>query len=186
MSRAEFAKACENFASEISFEAADSRANVISALNTTAASMLPPCCSVSGSIIAFPWPRWPPTPGTGEARIRAYIPHRDYGKVHKGFWGYSYFQYDADEDVYICPNGKKLRLKGFIRSGRQWDYQADAADCRVCTLRAQWTKSKSGRRVLRSIYQPFYTEADRIQARPRVVSLKPTLRSRARRWGELG
>ncbi len=33
--------------------------------------------------------------------ISAYIPHRDYKKVHKGFWGYSYFQYYADEDVYI-------------------------------------------------------------------------------------
>ena len=61
-----------------------------------------------------------------------------------------------DEDVYICPKGKKLRLKGFTWSGRQWDYQADAADCRVCTLRPQCTKNRAGRRVLRIIYQPYY------------------------------
>lgn len=44
--------------------------------------------------------------------IRAYIPHRDYGDVHKGFWGFSYFQYHPKEDVYTCPDGKKLEMKG--------------------------------------------------------------------------
>ena len=48
---------------------------------------------------------------------------------------------------------------------RQGDHQA-AADYRVWTLCLQCTKNKAMRRVLRSIYQSYYAEADRIQASP--------------------
>ena len=158
----------------------DNRANVITALDTTAAAVDDPIPAPAMLQRLREYHGLPVATVAADTRygrgwfyqrlalmgIRAYIPHRDYGNVHKGFWGYSHFQYDPDEDVYICPNGKKLRLKRYIWSDRQWDYQADAADCRVCTLRPQCTKNKAGRRVLRSIYQPYIAEADRIQATP--------------------
>jgi len=158
----------------------DNRANVITALDNTAASVDDPIPAPAMLQRLREYHGLPVATVAADTRygrgwfyqrlvlmgIKTYIPHRDYGKVHKGFWGYSHFQYDADQDVYICPNGKKLKMKGFDWPGRQWHYQANAADCRVCTLRPQCTKDKAGRRVFRSLYQPYYAEADRIQATP--------------------
>ena len=52
--------------------------------------------------------------------IRGCIPHRDYGKAHKGFWGYSHFQSDPDEDVYSIVRGRSFGSKassGRVASG---------------------------------------------------------------------
>ncbi len=45
-------------------------------------------------------------PKAGADGDQGHSPHRDYGKGHKGFRGYCYFQYDADQDVYIGKGGK--------------------------------------------------------------------------------
>ena len=156
----------------------DSRANVITALDATNASMddpipVPAMLQHLKKELGLPVATVAADKRYGRGwfyerlalmGIRPYILRRNYGNVHKGFWGFSHFQYHPEEDVYTCPNGKKLRLKGFDWSGRQWHYQAIAADCRICKLRPQCTSNKAGRRVFRSIYQPYYAEADRLVA----------------------
>ena len=47
------------------------------------------------------------------------------------------FSYDETQDVYLCPNGKHLKLHSLHRSasGLYWVYLADKQDCRSCPLR---------------------------------------------------
>lgn len=47
------------------------------------------------------------------------------------------FPYDEAEDVYLCPNGKKLRARRLYRSasGLFWEYWADRKDCSGCPMR---------------------------------------------------
>ena len=47
------------------------------------------------------------------------------------------FSYDETQDVYLCPNGKHLKLHSLRRSasGLYWVYLADKQDCRSCPLR---------------------------------------------------
>lgn len=47
------------------------------------------------------------------------------------------FHYDKEQDIYICPNEKVLRIKRLYRSdsGLFWEYWADREDCGKC----QWS-----------------------------------------------
>lgn len=48
------------------------------------------------------------------------------------------FRYDKEQDIYICPNKKVLRVKRLYRSGSGlfWEYWAEREDCGKC----QWRK----------------------------------------------
>lgn len=50
------------------------------------------------------------------------------------------FRYDKEQDIYICPNEKVLRVKRLYRSdsGLFWEYWAERADCGKC----QWSKKR--------------------------------------------
>jgi hypothetical protein len=72
----------------------------------------------------------------------------------------SSFQYDADRDVYICPEGKQSVRKSYNRKSEGHQYIFDKQTCRACPLRSQCTESeKSGRTVFRSDYVAIYEEA---------------------------
>ena len=66
------------------------------------------------------------------------------------------FFYDETQDLYRCPNGKELRVKGLYRSasGVYWEYWADRVDCQGCPLRAKCLseKDKRGARKLLDTY----------------------------------
>ncbi len=63
------------------------------------------------------------------------------------------FHYDPESDSYTCPEGKKLAHRA-TRRGRvgvvHQVYQARAADCRDCPLRAGCKPGKHGRLIVRS------------------------------------
>ena len=63
------------------------------------------------------------------------------------------FRYDPESNAYICPQGKKLAHRS-TRRGRvgvvHQVYQARAADCRDCPLRAGCKPGQQGRMIVRS------------------------------------
>ena len=69
----------------------------------------------------------------------------------------SAFHYDKEQDIYICPNGKTLRLTFLLRgpSGLSLQYHPDKQDCLACPLREQcMTGKQQVRKVERSYFRP--------------------------------
>jgi hypothetical protein len=60
------------------------------------------------------------------------------------------FAYDAGADASCCPGSQMLRFLSQSERTHRRIYQAPAAACAMCTLRAQCTTSPRGRRVSRS------------------------------------
>lgn len=69
------------------------------------------------------------------------------------------FSYDAEKDVYHCPNGKELRVKGLYRSasGVYWEYWADRGDCQSCPSREKCLSEndkRGARKLLDTYFRP--------------------------------
>ena len=74
------------------------------------------------------------------------------------------FSYDAERDVYICPNGRPLKTSGTVHDGRVRNHLSQPGDCRVCKLKERCTRAPF-RKVARDINE---------EARDHVRSLKGT------------
>lgn len=69
------------------------------------------------------------------------------------------FTYDEEQDRYICPDGKALRLNTLRRSsgGLHWVYSADRCDCQACPLRESCLsecRKEGSRKLERSYFEP--------------------------------
>ena len=67
------------------------------------------------------------------------------------------FRYDKEQDIYICPNEKALRLTYLLRSpsGLSLAYCPDKHDCLACALREQCMTAKQRvRKVEHSYFRP--------------------------------
>lgn len=67
------------------------------------------------------------------------------------------FRYDKEQDIYICPNKKVLRVKRLYRSGSGlfWEYWAEREDCGKC----QWRKKclcQSDRQGARKLSDSYF------------------------------
>jgi hypothetical protein len=69
------------------------------------------------------------------------------------------FTYDANQDVYLCPNGERSVRKNHTPQLEGSQYRFDKATCLACPLYTQCTTSKHGRSVFRSDYVSLYEEA---------------------------
>ena len=87
-------------------------------------------------------------------RIHAYMPLSRVGQ-RAGMLGDQDFPYDAAADVYHCLGGAVLRFLAQSETTHRRIYQAPAAACRDCALRDQCTTSPRGRRISRSIDEPY-------------------------------
>ena len=67
------------------------------------------------------------------------------------------FSYDAEQDTYICPTGKQLRLNTLHRSasGLYWLYQADKQDCQSCPQQEKCL-SENDRRGARKLERSYF------------------------------
>jgi transposase len=98
-----------------------------------------------------------------ERRMDAYIPDSQFRsrdprfprtnrrREHKGLFAQDRFRFDAKRKVYVCPNGKQLKLnaKGVRVGGFEgWRYEARKQDCQSCPLKAQCLKKGARRRKL--------------------------------------
>ena len=75
--------------------------------------------------------------------ITPYIPVLDRKAQTFGKLTRDAFDYDADKDVYVCPQGHELPLRSVNTETRVKRYQAKASQCRDCPLRAQCTDAPS-------------------------------------------
>ena len=120
--------------------------------------------------------------------IRAYVPLSDVGK-RPGFFGPEAFSYDAEQDIYTCPNGAVLRFRGNHYAARARAYQAPASACGACPLKARCTDSRKGRIFTRSFDEAYLdrvrgyheTDAYRKAMRKRSVWVEP-LFGEAKDW----
>ena len=87
-----------------------------------------------------------------DAGIRAYLPLADF-EGRTSFFGKSQFVYDADRDLYVCPQGEELRRYTLINRDRAVSYKAAA--CNACPLKSDCTKSSKGRLVRRSFDEAY-------------------------------
>jgi transposase len=126
-----------------------------------------------------------------DAGIRAYVPLPNFTE-RTGFYGADRFTYDADLDVYRCPNDAVLRPRKTSYTKGAVVYQADAASCNACQLKAACTESEHGRLLQRPIESAYLdrvrgyhqTEPYQKAMRKRQVWVEP-LFGEAKEWHHL-
>ncbi|MDP9362980.1 MAG: IS1182 family transposase [Chloroflexota bacterium] len=89
-----------------------------------------------------------------DEHIRAYGPLSAVGQ-RPGLFRDTDFVYDAAADVYRCPGDQTLRFISQCDQTQRRVYEAPAAACRSCALKAQCTTSQRGRRVGRSLNETY-------------------------------
>jgi transposase len=123
-----------------------------------------------------------------ESGIRAYVPLPDW-EGRSPYFGPSLFVYDRQHDVYHCPQGETLRRAKVKWTERRVYYQADAAACNACPVKAQCTASDWGRGIVRLFDADYLdrvrgyheTEAYKKAMRKRKVWIEP-LFGEAKQW----
>jgi transposase len=123
-----------------------------------------------------------------EQQIRAYVPLPDFDQRTK-FFGQRDFRYDAERDVYICPNGEELHYAASSSTEDYRRYWAKAKVCNACPLKAQCTTSSRGRRLSRHVAEAYFervrtyhmTEAYKKAIRKRSVWVEP-LFAEGKQW----
>ena len=112
-----------------------------------------------------------------EAGLITYVPEPQSGAAnHRGVFANRRFHYDAERDLYRCPQGEELGFRGLNeKKGKQYRIYKTKA-CNGCPLRTQCTTSKNGRKILRWVDQEVL---ERLQARnrgrPELLKLRKTL-----------
>jgi transposase len=85
-----------------------------------------------------------------EKDITPHIPVWERYERTDGMFSRLDFTYDAERDVYICPNGQFLRTTGTVHDGRARNYLSQSGECRVCELKERCTRGPI-RKITRDI-----------------------------------
>lgn len=98
--------------------------------------------------------------GTGEMLgwlvdhdIEPHIPVWDKGGRKDGTFSRENFVFEAERDVYSCPNGKSLRTTGTVHDGKTLRYRASKADCTDCPLKSRCCPNTPARYIPRDIHE---------------------------------
>src|SRR4051794_9593156 len=95
-----------------------------------------------------------------DQKIHAYVPLPDFDQ-RTPFYGASRFTYDPECDEFRCPQDHPLRRSHAKYTEGVVVYQAEAATCNACPMKAACTESSQGRQVRRSLYAEYL---DRVRA----------------------
>jgi transposase len=75
--------------------------------------------------------------------VEATVPNGQVGKGGEGVYGLEKFQYCAEKDVYVCPNGKELlRHADLVERGSTYHIYYHTKACVECPLKESCTKGK--------------------------------------------
>ena len=96
-----------------------------------------------------------------KAGIRAYVVLPKHDERRGPLFGKNEFVYDAEKDLYICPQGETLRRQGLDYKERSIRYAAKPSACNACPLKTRCTKSKKKGRWLRRSFEEEYLERAR-------------------------
>jgi hypothetical protein len=109
-----------------------------------------------------------------ESGIRAFMPLPDW-EQRTPYFGSSLFTYDAEHDVYHCPQGETLRKRKTKYTEQKVVYGAAAAICNTCPLKTACTASDHGREISR----PFDADyLDRVRAYHTTEAYQKAMRKR--------
>jgi transposase len=109
-----------------------------------------------------------------DAGIRAFFPLPDFDR-RTPYFGKGAFTYDAVSDAYRCPQGQPLRRRKTKHTEEEVLYQADAATCNACPVKAACTKSDHGRMVHRSFFADYL---DKVRGYHETESYQKAMRKR--------
>ena len=98
------------------------------------------------------------------------------------FYGPAQFTYDAEHDIYVCPQGTPLRPCRRELKAEKVEYRAEAAICNACPCKAECTSSAQGRQVHRSSHAAYL---DRVRGYHENEGYKKAMRKR-KVWVEPG
>jgi hypothetical protein len=73
--------------------------------------------------------------------ITPHIPVWERYPLSDGMFSRGEFTYDAERDVYVCPNGKLLRTSGTVHDSRVRNYLSQPQECRACALKQRCTRA---------------------------------------------
>jgi transposase len=96
-----------------------------------------------------------------KAGIRAYVvlpKHDERGPLFSTLFSKNEFVYDAEKDLYVCPQGETLRRQGLDHKERSIRYAAKPSACNPCPLKTRCTKSKKKGRWIRRSFEEEYLE----------------------------
>jgi len=88
-----------------------------------------------------------------EQNIDPHIPVWDKSKRKDGTFSRSDFTFDAEADIYICPEGKPLKTTGRRHEGKTLLYRASKPDCQQCPKKHLCCPKTPARKVPRDINQ---------------------------------
>ena len=100
-----------------------------------------------------------------DQNITPHIPVWERYQRTDGMFPRSDFTYDAERDVYICPNGRPLRTSGKVHDGRVKNYLSQPGDCRVCKLKERCTHAPF-RKIARDINEEARDHARSLKGTP--------------------
>ena len=108
------------------------------------------------------------------AGVRAYLALHEAGGSPKLF-SKSVFSYDAERDVYICPQGETLSYWNTCRAHKGRRYKAKAKSCNACPLKPKCTSNKAGRTIFRHFDEDYL---DKVRSYRVTEPYKKALRKR--------
>jgi len=88
-----------------------------------------------------------------EKDIAPHIPVIEKSKRDDGTFSRSDFTYDADRDVYVCPNGNVLRTNGRLRDDGMYAYYSRVSDCKTCPFKLRCCAKTPERKITRHQYE---------------------------------
>ena len=94
--------------------------------------------------------------------IEPHVPIVEYQRHnHKGIYPREEFEYDKEQDIYVCPEGKDLKYWGIHKRSRQHVYRGRTKDCMVCSKKQGCTRDRA-RSISFHIYEESINKAKQL------------------------
>ena len=94
----------------------------------------------------------------------------------QGLYGKESFKYDAPNNCYHCPAGKKLTYRFATNEKGRALYYYRASECKTCPLRSQCTRNKENRTITRAAFEEVQERmAERVAKNPQLMRRRKAL-----------